>query len=155
MKITLLATGKTREGYVADGIRDYTRRLRHYCPFEIIELPAPKGAQSEHMQKLREGEAILKEIAPADVVIVLDERGKQYGSESFAALLQQFMNQSARRLVFVTGGPYGFADAVYSRAAMRLSLSQMTFSHQMVRLIFAEQLYRAFTIIRGEPYHHS
>ncbi len=156
MKITLLTVGRTDVDWVRQGLELYRSRLEHYVPFSIMELPQLRGvsALSKEQIKDREGEAILKNIGKGDHVILLDERGKEYRSVEFATRLEAFMSRSSAGLVFVIGGAYGFSKAVYDRADEKLSLSKMTFSHQMVRTVFAEQLYRAFTIIKGEPYHH-
>ena len=137
------------------GINDYTERISHYIPFEITVIPDLKNTKSltEEQQKNKEGELIMQKLQPSDTVVLLDEHGKEYRSIEFADWLQRKQN-TARRLVFVVGGPYGFSDDVYARANEKLSLSKMTFSHQMVRLLFVEQIYRACTIIKGEPYHH-
>ena len=156
MKILLLAIGKTDEDYLANGIRKYVDRIVHYAPFEMKELPDPRNRKtlSEEQQKSAESTLILNQLQPSDHVVLLDENGKQFTSVNFAESLEKPMVSGVKRLVFVIGGPYGFAPEVYARANAKLSLSPMTFSHQMVRLIFVEQLYRAFTILKGEPYHH-
>lgn len=156
MTIKLLAIGKTDNRELGALIATYEKRLSHYIRFEMEVIPALKNTKSisETIQKEREGEAILKKIVPTDTVILLDERGKQYTSISFAGYLQKQMNSGIRQLVLVTGGPYGFSKAVYESGAEQVALSKMTFSHQMVRLFVVEQLYRAFTILRNEPYHH-
>ena len=156
MKITLLTVGKTDKDWVRQGLDIYVSRLKHYVPFSITEIPELKNvsALTKEQIKTREGELILKNIRNTDDVILLDERGKEYSSMELARILQDKMTYGGRDIVYVIGGAYGFSDAVYSRANSKLSLSRMTFSHQMVRAIFAEQLYRAFTIIKGEPYHH-
>jgi len=156
MKITLLQTGKTRFGYLQEGINDYHKRISHYLPFEEITIPDLKNTKNLGVPEIKkkEGEMILKFIDKSVRLILLDERGKQEDSEKFAAFIVKNMN-SGRDIVFLIGGAYGFSEEVYSRADEKISLSKMTFSHQLVRLIFAEQLYRAMTIIRGEPYHHS
>ena len=156
MKITLLTVGKTDKDWVKQGLNIYISRLKHYIPFNISEIPELKNvsALTKEQIKDKEGELILKSIKPADDVILLDEHGKEYTSTGFASFLQKKMAQEGRDIVFVIGGAYGFSDAVYKRANSKISLSQMTFSHQMVRAIFAEQIYRAFTIMKGEPYHH-
>lgn len=156
MKITLLLVGKTRSAYIEDGIRLYLSRLTHYVPFEIKILQdakLPKGADSER-QKTVEGENFLKEFTGRDTVILLDERGKEYTSREFSVFIDRMMSTVRDRLIFVVGGPYGFSQAVYDRADGKISLSRMTFSHEMIRLFFVEQIYRAMTILRGEPYHH-
>ena len=156
MHLTLLTVGKTDIPWVRDGLEMYASRLKHYVPFELREIPELKGvsALSREQVKEREGELILKQLKPADEVILLDERGQEFRSLEFADWLGRRLAGSGRDLVFVIGGAYGFSDAVYNRAGGKISLSKMTFSHQLVRTIFAEQLYRAFTILRGEPYHH-
>lgn len=155
MKTILILVGKTTDKHFAAGIEDYAERIGHYMPFEIITIPELKNTKSlsEEQQKTMEGELIMKHIQTSDTVVLLDEHGKEMRSMEYAQWLQRTGN-NARRLVFVIGGPYGFAPAVYQRANDKISLSRMTFSHQMVRLIFTEQLYRACTIIKGEPYHH-
>ena len=155
MKITLLVVGKTTNTALEAMISDYQRRLTHYVPFELRVLPELKNAKSLsfEQQKQAEGEMILKSIGPSSQVILLDEHGKEYRSVEFASWMEKQMS-SGRDLVFVVGGPYGFSQEVYGRANGLISLSQMTFSHQMVRLVFVEQIYRAMTILRGEPYHH-
>lgn len=155
MKTILLLVGKTQNKNFQAGISDYSERITHYMPFEIKVIPELKNTRNlnEEQQKAREGELILKELQPADTVVLMDEHGKELRSIELARWLQGKQNIS-RRLVFVIGGPYGFSPDVYARANEQLSLSKMTFSHQMVRLIMVEQLYRACTIIKGEPYHH-
>ena len=155
MKTILLLVGKTQSKIFREGIDDYTKRIKHYMPFSITTIPELKNTKNitEEQQRQREGELILKEIQPADTVVLLDEHGSEFTSLQYAGCLTQKQN-TARRLVFVIGGPYGFSQDVYARANEKISLSRMTFSHQMVRLIFTEQLYRACTIIKGEPYHH-
>ena len=156
MKITLLAIGKTDNNQLQNLIDDYVKRLGFYVSFEIEVIPDIKNAKnlSEMLQKQTECEEILKRTNTADILILLDEKGKTYSSEGFAQFLQKKMNSGLKNLIFVIGGPYGFSDAVYTRANGKVSLSSMTFSHQMVRLFFIEQLYRGFTILRNEPYHH-
>lgn len=156
MRITLLTVGKTDVKWVKEGLDLYASRLRHYVPFTLNEIPELKGAGalSRDQIKDREGLLILAQLRPADEVYLLDEHGREYRSLEFASFVEDRMARSGRDLVFVVGGAYGFSDEVYARATGRISLSKMTFSHQMVRTIFAEQLYRAFTIIKGEPYHH-
>jgi 23S rRNA (pseudouridine1915-N3)-methyltransferase len=155
MKTVLLQVGKTVNKHFIAGIDDYAERICHYMPFEIVTIPELRNTKnlSEEQQKTTEGDLILRQIQPSDTVVLLDEHGKELRSVDYARWLEQ-KQQTARRLVFVIGGPYGFSEAVYARANEKLSLSKMTFSHQMVRLIFTEQLYRACTIIKGEPYHH-
>ena len=156
MKISLVTVGKTDVKWVREGLDLYVSRLSHYVPFTLDEIPELKNAASltREQVKEKEGELVLKRIKDADEVILLDEHGRQLRSVELAAFLQDKLSRSGRDLVFVVGGAYGFSDRVYDRADALLSLSKMTFSHQMVRTIFAEQLYRAFTIIKGEPYHH-
>lgn len=156
MKITLLTVGKTDRDWVKQGLDLYVSRLKHYIPFTLNEIPELKNVSSLTKQqiKVKEGELILKNIRTSDELILLDEKGRQYSSTELASALQDKISYSGRDIVFVIGGAYGFSDAVYERADSKISLSKMTFSHQMVRAIFAEQLYRAFTIMRGEPYHH-
>lgn len=155
MKTVLILIGKTTNKHFVAGINDYSERINHYMPFEIKVIQEIKNTKSltEDQQKIAEGSLILKLLQPSDTVVLLDEHGEEMRSVAFAKWLQgkQF---NARRLVFVIGGPYGFSQGVYDRATELVSLSKMTFSHQMVRLIFTEQLYRACTIIKGEPYHH-
>lgn len=156
MKLKLIAVGKTVEKYLQQGVGIYADRLGHYASFEMVELADLKqtSALSREQIKEKEGENILKNVRSSDFLILLDERGKMLSSKDWARDLEQKSAHLSRDIVFVIGGPYGFSEAVYSRADDKLSLSKMTFSHQMVRLIFLEQLYRAFTIIKGEPYHH-
>ena len=156
MKIALLTVGKTDRDWVKQGLDIYVSRLKHYIPFSIIEIPELKNvsALTKDQIKTREGELILKNIKPTDEVILLDEHGKEYSSVEFAKIIQDRISYGGKDMFFVIGGAYGFSEPVYKRANSKISLSRMTFSHQMVRAIFAEQLYRAFTIIRGEPYHH-
>ena len=142
--------------WVCEGLGVYTSRLKHYITFDLVEIPELKNvsALSRDQIKSREGELILKALKPSDEVILLDEHGKEYRSVEFAAELERKLSRGGRDIVYVIGGAYGFSDDVYARADGKLSLSKMTYSHQLVRTIFAEQLYRAFTIMRGEPYHH-
>ena len=155
MKIQLLITGKTTDARLVSLIGDYRERLKHYVPFELVVLPDLKNAKalSEEQVKAAEGEAMLRFFTPSMDVVLLDEHGKEFRSVEFADWLQKKM-ASGRDLTLVIGGPYGFSPAVYARANGKLSLSQMTFSHQMIRLMAIEQIYRAMTILRGEPYHH-
>jgi 23S rRNA (pseudouridine1915-N3)-methyltransferase len=156
MKIVVLVIGKTDEVYLQKGIDIFLKRLPHYLPFEMKVIPDIKNTKnmSPEQQKEREGELILQQLAPADELILLDERGEELTSAAFAGFLEKKMVSGTKRAVFAIGGPYGFSDKVYNRSSSRLSLSRMTFSHQMVRLIFAEQLYRALSLLKGEPYHH-
>lgn len=155
MKTILILVGKTQSKIFKVGIDDYVSRIEHYMPFSITTISELKNTKSlsEDQQKQKEGELILKEIQPSDTVVLLDEHGADFRSVEYANWLKQKQN-TARRLIFIIGGPYGFSPDVYARANEKISLSRMTFSHQMVRLIFTEQLYRACTIIKGEPYHH-
>lgn len=155
MKTILLLVGKTVDKHFIAGINDYAERISHYMPFEIVTIPELKNTKnlSEEQQKTMEGELILKQLQSSDTVVLMDEHGKEFTSMEYARWLEQKRN-TARRLVIVIGGPYGFSPKVYERANEKISLSRMTFSHQMVRLIMTEQIYRACTIIKGEPYHH-
>lgn len=156
MKITLLTVGKTDKKWVKDGIDIYVSRLKHYITFSIVEIPELKNVSSltKEQIKTKEGELILKNLRPEDELILLDEHGKEFTSVEWARNLENRITCVGKDIVFAVGGAYGFSDAVYKRAGSKISLSKMTFSHQMVRAIFVEQLYRAFTIMRGEPYHH-
>ena len=157
MKITLLVIGKTDAKYLIEAIDEYKNRLVHYLPFEMTVLPDIKNVRnlSEAQQKEREGEQILKALQPGDYLVLLDENGREFTSVQFASYIDKKMQTVPKRLVFVIGGPYGFSEAVYRSAQEKISLSKMTFSHQMVRLIFVEQIYRAMTILNNEPYHHA
>ena len=156
MKITLLVVGKTIDKQLIKLAEEYQNRLKHYVTFNLSVIPELKNTKhlSETEQKEKEADLILKQIDAGDEVALLDERGKQYSSVDFAGFVERKLLSSTKRMVFIVGGPYGFSERVYSRATAKISLSQMTFSHQMVRVIFLEQLYRAMTIIKGEPYHH-
>lgn len=154
MKITLLVVGKTSTGYLAEGIEEYARRVGRYVPFDIRVIPDVKRNQGPERQKELEGEAMLATITAADHVTLLDERGRMMTSREFAADIDRKMSTLPSRWILVVGGPYGFSQAMYDRANSSLSLSPMTFPHEMVRLFVTEQLYRAMTILRGEPYHH-
>lgn len=154
MKITVIAVGKTSTPEISRLIDGYLRRIGHYIGFELVELPDARGCRDSESQKRVEGDAILKRLTAADTVVLLDERGREMTSVEFARFLEGRMNAGIKRLVFIIGGPYGFSQEVYSRADRLLGLSQMTFTHEMVRLFFTEQVYRAMTILRGEPYHH-
>ena len=156
MHITLLTVGKTDIRWVRDGLETYCSRLQHYAPFTVQEIPELKGvsALSREQIKQREGELLLKAVRSGDELVLLDEHGREFRSLEFADWLGERLSRSGRDLVFAIGGAYGFSDEMYARADGKISLSKMTFSHQLVRTIFAEQLYRAFTILRGEPYHH-
>lgn len=156
MKIVILAVGKTSTDYIQKGISHYLGRLTHYIPVELQIVPDIKATRSltADVQKQKEGESILGALQPGDRLMLLDERGKQPTSREFSVQLEKLMNQGLKRVVFVIGGPYGFSREVYDRADGMLSLSRMTMTHEMVRLMFVEQIYRAMTILRGEPYHH-
>jgi len=156
MKICLLVIGKTDETYLQNGIDIFLKRIPHYISFEMKVIPDLKNSKnlSEQQQKEKEGELLLQQITVSDELFLLDEQGIESTSVEFARFLEKKMIAGIKRLVIVIGGPYGFSSGIYARANGKLSLSRMTFSHQMVRLIFAEQLYRAMTILKGEPYHH-
>jgi len=157
MRIKLILNGKTEEAYVEQGCALYEARIVRYIPFSKIVIPSPRVPAGTIPGKIRESEAMLleKHLAPDDFVVLLDEKGRAFTSEGFSGYLQQKMNSGLRNLVFVVGGPYGFHSRVYDRANDQISLSPLTFPHQLVRLIFAEQLYRALSILRNEPYHHA
>jgi len=156
MKVTLLCVGKTDDKHVLEGIDVYKKRLKHYTNFEIVIIPDIKNSKNltQNQQKAKEAEILLKNISNIDYVILLDERGKEFSSIEFSTFLEKQMLSSVTQLIFIIGGPYGFDDNIYQRANFKISLSKMTFSHQMIRMFFVEQLYRAFTILRNEPYHH-
>lgn len=156
MKITLLVIGKTTTASIAAGIADYAARVNRYVPFEIVTLPDARASKSmtEAKQKEAEGKLILGSLKPGDRLALLDERGVEMTSRQFSEMLERRAQMVGKRLVFAVGGPYGFSEEVYARADEKLSLSKMTFPHELVRLFFVEQLYRAQTISRGEPYHH-
>ncbi len=156
MKILLAVIGKTDEKYLQSGIDIFTKRLKHYIPFEMKIIPDLKKTKnlSSDQQKSMEGELLLQVFQPGDQIVLLDEKGIEFSSVKFSDFIEKKMVSGIKRLVFVIGGPYGFSDKVYQQANAKISLSQMTFSHQMVRLIFVEQVYRAMTILRNEPYHH-
>lgn len=156
MDITLITVGKTATDYIQTGINEYCKRLKRYIPFSIKYLPDIKNARklTEAQQKEEEGKLILAELSSSDYVVILDERGEMLSSRGFSDFLQKGMLGGKKRMVFIVGGPYGFSPSVYSRAEAKLSFSKMTFSHEMIRLFFTEQVYRAMTILKGEPYHH-
>ena len=156
MKIVFLTVGKTEDAYLKEGIDKYVKRLKHYTKLELIEINELKNtkALTPEQQKVKEAELILKKLSPLDHVVLLDEKGVEHSSKQFATYLDKKAIASTSSLFFIVGGPYGFDESVYARANDKFSLSRMTFSHQMIRLLFVEQLYRAFTIIKGEPYHH-
>lgn len=157
MKIIFLLTGKTEESWIKTGFEQYISRLKHYCSLEIIELPALRqsGNLPVAEQNKAEGELQLARINPSDRLVLLDEKGKEFSSVAFSGWIDKQQLAGHKRVVFLTGGAFGFSDKVYERANEKISFSQMTFSHQMIRVILAEQLYRAYTIIKGEKYHHS
>lgn len=156
MQMTLLCIGKTGKSFLEQGEQEYMKRLSHYVSFDMVVLPDIKQAKSlsEEQIKVREGQQFLDKIQPQDTVLLLDERGKQFDSLEFSNYIQDQFNRGGKHIFFLVGGPYGFSEAIYQRANGKISLSKMTFSHQMIRLFFIEQLYRAMTILKGEPYHH-
>lgn len=156
MEIRLLTVGKTTVKFVADGIAEYERRLRHYVPFSIVSIPDIRNTRklSTGQHKEAEGRELLSQLSPSDYVMLLDEHGKEFTSMMFASEMEKRMASGCRRIVFCVGGPYGFSEEMHRRADAEISLSRLTFPHELVRLLFVEQLYRAFTILRGEPYHH-
>lgn len=156
MKILFLVVGKTDDQFLSVGIEKYINRLKHYIGFEYHEIPDIKNRKSlsKSQQKQEEAQLILSKLKGGDKMILLDERGKAFSSVEYADYMQQQMNSGIKRLIFVVGGPYGFGASVYERSSAKISLSKMTFSHQMIRLFFVEQLYRSMTILRNEPYHH-
>jgi 23S rRNA (pseudouridine1915-N3)-methyltransferase len=156
MKITLIAIGKTDDTYIIEGINKYLKRIKHYIKFDIVVIPDIKKTKNlpEQEQKSKEAELFLKHLQSQDVVVLLDEKGTEISSTHFADFLNKKMIGSVQNLVFLIGGPYGFDASINKRANHKISLSRMTFSHQMVRLFFVEQIYRAYTILKGEPYHH-
>ena len=157
MKTSLILIGKTNNKHFQASIDDYISRISHYMPFSLVTIPDIKNTKSltEAQQKEKEGELILKQLSPSDTLVLLDEHGKEHTSVGFSQYLQKQMNAGTRTLAFVVGGAFGFAPSVYAAAHDKISLSQMTFNHQMVRLFFVEQLYRAFTILHHEPYHNA
>lgn len=156
MKIVLCVVGKTDTTYFATAIHEYKSRLERYIGFELAVIPDVKNVKSlsKELQKAREGEQILKFLQPGDYLVLLDEKGKEFTSLKFADYIEKKTHTVPKRLVFMVGGPYGFSEAVYAAAHEKIALSKMTFSHQMIRLLFIEQLYRAMTILNNEPYHH-
>lgn len=156
MDILLLTVGKTRSPFVIAGIDEYMRRLTRYVSFSMAEIPDVRAskAMSEQVQKEKEGTLILDRLSASDFVVLLDEKGNEFTSVEFAGYMQKVMTSGRKRMVFVVGGPYGFSSNVYARGNAKISLSRMTFNHEMVRMFFVEQIYRAMTILRGEPYHH-
>lgn len=156
MKIVVIAVGKTSTDYISRGVDEFLKRANRYLGVELTVIPDIKASKAltEEAQKQQEGRNILASLQPGDIVTLLDERGKELTSREFSGMIERWMVQGTKRLVFVIGGPYGFSKEVYERADSKLSLSRMTFTHEMVRLFFVEQIYRAMTIMRGEPYHH-
>lgn len=157
MKITLIYVGKTNQNFVKEGFEMYKKRIIHYTKFEEVVIEDIKNTKKIQTKKLKflEGEKILKKISNTDFVILLDEKGKNFSSKNFSKWIENKMIQSTKHIVFIIGGAFGFSKEVYNRANLKLKLSDMTFSHQIIRIIFAEQLYRALTIIKGEKYHNS
>jgi len=156
MKVSLILVGKTVDKRFSDIIDEYAGRVKHYIGFDITTIPELKNTKSlsSDQQKQQEGELIIRQLQPGDHVVLLDEHGKEFRSIEFSDWMSKKMNTVSKRLVFIVGGPYGFSPDVYAKANEKISLSKMTFSHQMIRMIFTEQLYRAMTIMKGEPYHH-
>lgn len=155
MKVILIAVGDNEDAYLAKGFELYEKRLSHYLSFETQLIPTLKNkAKNKEAAMQAEAKEILKKLAPTDLLILLDDKGKEYSSEDFAGQVQKYLNMPCKRMVFLIGGAFGFAPEIYQRANQKLSLSKMTFNHQMARLFFLEQLYRAMTILKGEPYHH-
>ncbi len=156
MKIVLLLTGKTSEKYIEEGLVNFSNRVRKYTMFEIITLADIRNTRNMPAceQKIREGNKILQFLGKDDFLVALDEKGKEFSTLEFSSWLRKLLTLSKKRIVFAVGGAWGFSDEVFQKADMQLSLSRLTFSHQVVRLLFLEQLYRAFTVIKGEPYHH-
>ena len=156
MRISLVQIDKTQENYLAEGVENYIKRLKNYCHFDVhtISVPKPIRQKTVKEQKIEEAKLILNYLTNEDVLVLLDEKGKELSSVGFSQFISQKQNASVKRLIFLIGGPFGFDEKIYTRANSQLSFSKMTFSHQMIRLFFVEQLYRAFTILKGEKYHH-
>lgn len=156
MKIELIQVGKTEKGFINDGVLIYEQRLKHYISYNVITIENLKTNKNKTIAEIKESERIEieKKISPQSFVVLLDEKGKHLTSSEYAGFLQKKMNESTKNLVFIIGGAYGFHENLYAKADLKLSLSSMTFSHQLIRILFTEQLYRAFTIIKGEPYHN-
>lgn len=156
MVIKLLCVGKTHSTYISEGLDEYVKRVNKYSKFTVSIVPDIKNVSSltPEQRKSEEGKLILQQVQSQDWVVLLDEKGKDYTSEEFASQWQSWFNRGSKQIVCIVGGPYGFSSEVYERANAKIALSKMTFSHEMVRLFFAEQLYRSFTIIKNEPYHH-
>jgi len=152
-----MLVGSTDKKYLIEGIEDYQKRLIHYLPFDIKVIPDIKNSRhlTADQQKEKEGKALLDQVSPGDELVLLDVDGTEFSSPGFAGWIEKRMLSGTRQIIFVIGGPYGFSDSVYKRADSKMSLSRLTFPHQLVRLLFVEQLYRAMTIIKGEPYHHA
>jgi 23S rRNA (pseudouridine1915-N3)-methyltransferase len=157
MKILLIQIDKTQDKYIEEGLAVYQKRLKNYTVFDALSIQVPKALRQRSIkeQKSEEAKLLLQHLNPEDDVVLLDENGKEYNSLEFAGYIQKKQNSSVKRLVFVIGGPFGFDETIYARAGLKIALSRMTFSHQMVRLFFTEQLYRAFSILKGEKYHHN
>lgn len=155
MKISLITVGDNEDKYLAAGFEVYAKRLQHYANFDTVTIPSQKNkSNSKEAAMLAEAKELMKKISPSDLVILLDEKGKEYSSVEFAKQIQKYLNMPGKKMVFIIGGPYGFAPDIKLRANQTVSLSKMTFNHQMAKLFFLEQLYRAMTILKGEPYHH-
>jgi 23S rRNA (pseudouridine1915-N3)-methyltransferase len=155
LKILLITIGDSEDKYLATGFELYAKRLQHYASFDMVTIPSKKNkANSKETAMQAEAKEIQKKLTPSDLVLLLDEKGKEFSSLEFAKQVQKYLNMPGKRMVFIIGGPYGFAPEIRERAQQSLSLSKMTFNHQMARLFFLEQLYRAMTILKGEPYHH-
>jgi len=156
MKVLIIHCGKNEDSYLITGIEKYEKRLTHYIPIETLYIPALKNtsSQSKEEQKEKEGVSIVSKFTTNDFIVLLDEKGKNFTSMEFSTFIEKHQIGGTRRIVFITGGPYGFSEQVYKKANLKISLSSMTFSHLMVRLFFIEQLYRTMTILKGEPYHH-
>lgn len=156
MKITLLVVGKTDSSHIKELFEMYQKRLNHYIKFHFIAIADIKNTKkmSSEQQKIKEGQSILKQLSPTDQLILLDEKGKMFSSVEFSNFLQKKMNSGIKNIVFAIGGPYGFSEEIYQKSVGKISLSKMTFSHQMIRIFMVEQLYRAFTILKNEPYHN-
>lgn len=154
MKVSLMVVGKSTPDFIVTGVKEYTKRLKHYISFNYLELPPGKGSKDSSSTKKKEAETILKKLQVSDTVILLDEKGKQFRSVDFAKYINNHMVRSTQHLVFIVGGAFGFDQSIYDRANHRISLGKGTMSHQLIRIVFLEQLYRAFTIIRGEKYHN-
>lgn len=157
MKISIISVGSNQDAFIKQGIALFEKRIVHYTSFEMVYLNTPRNSknQPETVQKEQEGKIILASLEKVDFSVLLDVQGEQFTSEHFSGFLQKSMNRGIRHMAFIIGGPYGFSEEVYTKIPQKISLSSMTFSHQLIRLIFVEQLYRAFTILKGEAYHHA